>query len=102
MNLLSQFGLQRTQKPRVRHFGRFWSPHSDLSDGQAGANCEPFSACHPQSPGSNSETPSIHAMIKCRGLDFVDVFKVKGHADQFPVADGSVRLADLVGLILVG
>ena len=25
-----------------RHFGRFWSPNSDLSDGQAGANCETY------------------------------------------------------------
>ena len=30
------------QKKRSLHFGRFCSPKPELSDGQAGANCETF------------------------------------------------------------
>ena len=39
---LKKKGLIKKRFPISGHFGRFWSPKSDLSVGQAGANCETF------------------------------------------------------------
>ena len=36
-------------------------------------------------------------MLRVRGYDTIKVFKGKGHADQFMVADGSVRQEDFGG-----
>ena len=35
-------GLIKKRFLNFRHFGRFWTPNSDLSDGQIGAICETF------------------------------------------------------------
>ena len=40
---------------------------------------------------------TIRIVLGYRGLDPVRVSKVKGHADQFLVADGSVQQDDIVG-----
>ena len=40
---------------------------------------------------------TIHSMLCLRGFDTVEVSKVKGHATRAMVANGDVRLEDLVG-----
>ena len=39
---LEKNGLIKKRFPIFGHFGRFWSSKSDLSVGQAGANCETY------------------------------------------------------------
>ena len=40
---------------------------------------------------------TIYSMLSLRGLNTVEVTKVKGHATRAMVASGDVRLEDLVG-----
>ena len=40
---------------------------------------------------------TIHSMLRLRGMDTVEVSKVKGHATQAMVDNGDVRLMDLDG-----
>ena len=40
---------------------------------------------------------TILAMLMCRRSDTIEVSKVKGHADQLMVAEGSDRQEDLLG-----